>query len=296
MRIKLSTKARKNLTILLFLTPALALLTLWIIIPVVWNICLSFTDKALVGEKAKEFGFVGLTNYAKILKDPSFHHSLNITLKFTIVSAIIGQLLVGLLLAVLLYREIKGSAMFSAFGLLPLAVPEVVFAFMWISMLASGELGTLNRMLGLFGIKSIAWLREYPLTSIIIANIWRGITFAAILFMGALRTIPREVFEAAEMDGATGYKKFIHITLPMIKFIILFFLLMTTITTLNLFGSVYAMTRGGPGSATEILGIYTYFKAFKYFEVGLGAATCLILLSITLVFGIVYVKLLKVRM
>lgn len=296
MRIRLSVGTRKNLTILLFLAPALALLVMWIIIPVVWNVYLSFTDKALVGVRAKEFSFVGFTNYAKILKDPSFHHSLNITLKFTIVSAIIGQFIIGLLLAVLLYGEIKGSAIFSAFGLLPLAVPEVVFAFMWISTLAPGELGNLNRILGLFDIKPIAWLREYPLLSIIIANIWRGITFAMILFMGTLRTIPPEVFEAAEIDGATGYRKFIYITLPMIKFMILFFLLMTTITTLNLFGGIYTMTRGGPGSATEILAIYTYFKAFKYFEVGLGGAACLILLSITLIFGIVYIKLLKVKM
>lgn len=296
MRIRLSAPARKNLTILLFLAPVLALLAVWIIIPVVWNVYLSFTDKALVGVRAREFGFVGFSNYAKIAKDPSFYHSLNVTLKFTIVSAIIGQLVIGLLLAVLLYGKIKGSGIFSVFGLLPLAVPEVVFAFMWVSLLAPGELGSLNRMFSLFGFKPIAYLIEYPLISIIIANTWRGITFAMILFMGALRTVPPEVFEAAEMDGATGYRKFIYITLPMIKFMILFFLLMTTITTLNIFGGIYTMTRGGPGSATELLAIYTYLKAFKYFEIGLGAATGLILLAITLIFAIVYIKLLKVKM
>lgn len=296
MRIRLSAPVRKNLTILLFLAPVLALLAVWIIIPVVWNVYLSFTDKALVGVRAREFGFVGFSNYAKIAKDPSFYHSLNVTLKFTIVSAIIGQLVIGLLLAVLLYGKIKGSGIFSVFGLLPLAVPEVVFAFMWVSLLAPGELGSLNRMFSLFGLKPIAYLIEYPLISIIIANTWRGITFAMILFMGALRTVPVEVFEAAEMDGATGYRKFIYITLPMIKFMILFFLLMTTITTLNIFGGIYTMTRGGPGSATELLAIYTYLKAFKYFEIGLGAATGFILLAITLIFALVYIKLLKVKM
>lgn len=295
MRIRLSAGVRKNLTILLFLAPVLTLLAVWIIIPVAWNVYLSFTDKALVGVRAREFSFVGFANYVKISKDPSFYHSLNITLKFTIVSAIIGQLVIGLLLAVLLYGKIKGSGIFSVFGLLPLAVPEVVFAFMWVSMLAPGELGSLNRIFSFFGVKPIAYLIEYPLISIIIANTWRGITFAMILFIGALRTVPPEVFEAAEMDGATGYRKFIYITLPMIKFMILFFLLMTTITTLNIFGGIYTMTRGGPGSATELLAIYTYFKAFKYFEVGLGAATSLILLAITLIFATVYIKLLKVK-
>lgn len=282
--------------LLLALSPSLLLLGLFVLLPGVWAIWVSLTNQALAGPNALNPRFVGLANYQRLLGDADFFKSLRVSVEFVFYSAIVGQLALGFLSALLLAKSTAwGKGLISAAILLPLAVPETVASLAWASLLAPEQLGTLNRVAGLLGLPAINWLQQFPLASIVVINVWRGIAFAMIIFLAAIESVPREVFEAAAVDGAGPAQQLWHITLPLVKYTILLFLLLTTITTFSIFGLVYVLTRGGPAGQTELVTIYIYNRAFQYFELGLGSAAAVLLLGIVLALGLVYVRLLRVR-
>jgi multiple sugar transport system permease protein len=192
-------------------------------------------------------------------------------------------------------RSIKFGRIFSSMILLPNAAPEVVAGFMWISMLAGGDNATLSRIVAFFGISPSDWLNTFPLTMIIIVNTWRGIATAMILLMAGLSTIPKEIYEAARMDGATSTQMFRRITLPLMMPTILLYMLISAVSTIAVFGMVYALTRGGPGGATELVSIYIYNQSFTAYQLGYGAAVAVVVLLISVLIGIGYVKAMKVE-
>ena len=149
--------------------------------------------------------------------------------------------------------------------------------------------------LGALGISSVSWLERFPLIMIIVANTWRGIASAMILMTAGLSAVPPEVSEAARIDGASPRQIFRFITLPLIMPTIFLYMLVSTVTTISIFGFVYALTRGGPGNATEIIGIYIYNQSFTAFQLGYGAAVAAVTLVISTVIGLVYVRALKVE-
>jgi multiple sugar transport system permease protein len=285
---------RDRLILLSFLIPALALLVGFLLVPALWAVYLSFTDKALTGVQARHPSFIGLQNYANLFQDSSFYQSLELTLIFVILSAIVGQFVLGLLAAVLLNRKgLRGDAFFSAAIVLPLIVPETIAAYAWGSMLASRNYGFVNRLIGLLGVAPVNWLQDQPMTSIILMNIWRGIAFAMILFLAALQGISPSVLEAAAIDGAGPWSRFVHVILPLLRYAILLYMLLTTISTFGVFGLVYVLTAGGPGTATQILGIYIYNTSFRFFEIGYGSAAAVVTLLVALVLGLIYVRVLQ---
>jgi multiple sugar transport system permease protein len=285
---------RERIVLLSFLLPALLLLAIFLLVPALWAVYLSLTDRALSGEQARHFDFIGLQNYVTLFQDPSFYQSLWITLLFVFLSAIVGQFVLGLLAALLLNRKgLRGDALFSAAILLPLIVPETIAAYAWGSMLASGTYGMANKMSGLLGIPPVDWLQQQPLAAIIVMNIWRGIAFAMIIFLAALQGIQPEVLEAAAIDGAGARGRLVYITLPLLRFAILLYMLLTTISTFGIFGLVYVLTAGGPGTATQILGIYIYQTSFRFFELGYGSAAAVVTLLIALALGLFYVRALQ---
>jgi len=197
-----------------------------------------------------------------------------------------------MLAAILLSRtSIRFKGLFGAAILLPMVVPEVVAALAWGSMLAQGQLGTVNRGLSLFGFAPVDWLQSVPMLSIIVINIWRGIAFAMIMFQAAIESIPKEIEQAARVDGASPWQIVRHITLPLIRGPIQLYMLVSTITTFSIFGLVYFLTQGGPGGATNLVAIYIYNYAFQFFEIGLGSAGSVIVLLAIVVLGFVYVRL-----
>jgi multiple sugar transport system permease protein len=255
---------------------------------------LSFTDRALTGAQARHPSFIGLDNYTSLFQDSSFYQSLWLTLIFVLLSAIVGQFVLGLLAAVLLNRKgLHGDALFSAAILMPLVVPETIAAYAWGSMLASGSYGFANRLIGLIGVPPVDWLQQQPMTAIIIMNIWRGIAFAMIIFLAALQGIQPEILEAASIDGAGPFGRFLHVTLPLLRYAILLYMLLTTIYTFGIFGLVYILTAGGPGTSTQILGIYVYQTSFRFFELGYGSAAAVVTLLIALALGLFYVRVLQ---
>jgi multiple sugar transport system permease protein len=293
--IRNSHERRAERQLLIILLPSRVLLLAFVIYPALYSVYLSFTNEALTGAAALRPRFVGLRNYARLFNDAKFWNSLLVTFFFVVGSAVIGQFVLGLVSAMALRREIRFRQIFSSIILLPNAAPEVVAGFMWISMLAGGEHATLSRIVAFFGIAPADWLNTFPLAMIIIVNTWRGIATAMILLTAGLSTIPNEIYEAARMDGATPSQMFRRITLPLMMPTILLYMLISAVSTIAVFGLVYALTRGGPGGATELVSIYIYNQSFTAFQLGYGAAVAVVALIISLILGIGYVRAMKVE-
>ncbi|MDM9646516.1 sugar ABC transporter permease [Rhizobium sp. S163] len=290
-----SHERRVERQLLAILLPSLVLLLAFVIYPALYSVYLSFTNEALTGAAALRPRFVGIRNYMRLLNDAKFWNALIVTFFFVVGSAVIGQFVLGLISAIALRRQILFRQIFSSMILLPNAAPEVVAGFMWISMLAGGENATLSRIVSFFGVTPTDWLQVFPLTMIIVVNTWRGIATAMILLTAGLSTIPSEIYEAARMDGATPSQMFRRITLPLMMPTILLYMLISAVSTIAVFGLVYALTRGGPGGATEVISIYIYNQSFTAFQLGYGAAVAVVTLVISLILGIAYVRAMKVE-
>jgi multiple sugar transport system permease protein len=288
---------REALLVVTFLSPALALVGVFTILPALWAVVQSFTNRALIGPGAVAPHYVGLDNYRRLLSDDAFYSSLVRSGEFVFFSAIVGQTLLGFLIAYLLTSrpgwDLRLTPLFAALFLLPLVVPETVAALAWASLLNGTGSGLLNRMIGTVGGGPVQWLQAHALESVIVVNIWRGIPFAMVLFAAALASVPRDTLEAAQVDGATAWQQLRRVTLPIIRPQILLFLLLTTITTFGIFGLVYFLTRGGPGTETTVIGIYIYQQAFQFFEIGYGSAAGVVMLVFLLALGIWYVRLMR---
>jgi multiple sugar transport system permease protein len=264
-------------------------------LPALWAVYISFTDLALAGPKALNYGFIGLRNYEKLLTDRNFHNSISLSLQYTLYTNI-GQFLIGLTAALILNRRrLRGQNILLAVIVLPMVILGITQALIWSSMLGAGEFGTLNRMLGLVGVEPVLWTRQVPMLSIVLVNFWNNSGFAMILFLAGLESIPREVIESATIDGANGWQLLTRIKLPLIRYVLLLWLLLNTIGCFGMFDLVFALTRGGPGNATELVGIYVYNQGFQFFELGYGSAAALIMLLISLFLALIYVRLMRVE-
>jgi multiple sugar transport system permease protein len=288
---------RDALTLIGFLMPALVLLGVFTIWPAVWAVYQSFTNKSLTGFEARSPRFVGLQNYASLLTDADFHSSMLRTFVFVLLSAVVGQTIFAFLIAYLMADRPRWrlglTPLFAAVFLLPLAVPEAVAALLWASTANGTQEGLLNRGLGLVGVGPVQWLQQHAFETVTVVNIWRGIPFAMVLFAAAIESIPRTILEAGLIDGASPWQQLRRVVLPILRPQILTFLMLTTITTFGIFGLVFFLTRGGPGNATEIIGIYIYQRAFAFFQIGLGSAAGVLLLLVLLVLGAYYVWLMR---
>jgi multiple sugar transport system permease protein len=286
---------RKERQLLWLLLPALVPLLILTIYPAVYAVYLSMTNEALTGVAAAKPRFVGVANYLRLFSDGRFWNSLFVTFVFVVGSAIIGQFVLGFVSAMALRRKIVGAPVFGAAILLPNAAPEVVAGFMWISMLAGGDHATLSKILVFFGLPYVDWLNTFPLFMVVMVNTWRGIGTAMILLTAGLAAVPAEVYEAARMDGANPRQMFMRITLPLMAPTIFLYMLISTVSTISVFGLVYALTRGGPGNKTEVISVYIYNQSFTAFQIGYGAAGAVVALVVSLALGIAYVRSLKVE-
>ncbi len=164
-------------------------------------------------------------------------------------------------------------------------------------MLGSGEFGTLNRMVGWLGFEPINWTRTLPMLSIVLVNFWNNSGFAMILFLAGLESIPAAIIESAKIDGANWWQMLAYIKLPLIRYVVMLWLLLNTIGCIGMFDLVFALTRGGPGNATELLGIFVYNQGFRYFELGLRqCAAAMVMLAISLVLALIYMRLMRVEL
>lgn len=254
-------------------------LILWPFINAVW---ISFTVRNIRRQEV----FVGLQNYQRLLTDVDFIGAVNNTIVFTVASVVL-KLIVGMTIALLLHSRIPFRTIFTGLMLLPWIVPEVVTAMAWRSIYDPifGGLNPILQGLGLID-RRVGWLSESQLAlpSVIAVNIWKGIPFFTLLILAGLKAIDRELYEAADVDGADGYEKFRHITLPGLKYVLAVTLLLSTISTFNSFGIVYLMTGGGPGGATRLYSILAYEKAIIGLRFGPGAAVAFSMAPVLAIF------------
>ncbi|WP_270169334.1 carbohydrate ABC transporter permease [Paenibacillus sp. SYP-B4298] len=283
-----------NWRAILFLMPSWVLLLIFFFVPTILTFYFAFTNMSLTGINAAQSQFIGFTNFVNMFDDPNFRNSVVKTVIFLIFSAVIGQQVMGFLIAILMngrnsgFRSVIGSIVIAGW-----VTPEIVCAFVWFAFL--NDSGTLNTVIEALGLKPVAWLYTFPMVSVIVANIWRGTAFSMMVFQSALGDVPREVEESAMMDGASGFQKLVRITIPMILPSVLTNMILITLQTLGTFTLIYALTGGGPGNSTEILPIYMYRQAFVNYQLGYGTAISLSLLVIGIVASLIYMRVLKVK-
>ncbi|MGB9820027.1 MAG: carbohydrate ABC transporter permease [Pseudothermotoga sp.] len=276
--------------VVLLLIPALTLIAIFLIFPAIWVLKLGMTNETLTGIKAREPDFVGFQNLATIFSDRFFYNALKISLLFVFGSAVVGQAGLGMSLALITYRKSRRlKTLVQSIVILAWIIPEVVVAYLWIAFLDK-DFGTLNVLLSWFGIRKINWFYEHPIFTIIIFNTWRGTAYSMLLFSAALETIPPSYLETADIIGTSPYRKFKDIILPNIKSYIFTDLILITLWTFNVF-TPYLLTGGGPSFRTELLPIYIYRNAFKYFKIGYGSAISTVVLMINLLLAIFYITL-----
>ncbi|HET9775277.1 MAG TPA: sugar ABC transporter permease [Gemmatimonadaceae bacterium] len=284
---------RRNRSLIGGLLPAASLLSLFFVAPAIWAIYTSFTNRALVGLDARHPRHVGWANYERLLHSPAFKTVLINSLVFVVGSAVIGQFLLGLALALLLdhgeHRGYRATPFVYGSVLLAWVNPTVIAGFLWVAMF-DFYYGSLNKTLEFFGLSGVSWLGKAPMLSLIIVNTWRGAAFVMIIFQGALRTIPSQIYEAARMDGASAWQRFWDHTLPNLRQVAAVVLLSVTISTFGAFLLILTLTNGGPGTKTEVIALYAYHAAFQSRQIGYGSAIAAIMLGLNLIFAAVYLR------
>ena len=274
-----------------FVSPAFLLIAAFLVFPAAWTIWLGMTDFRLTGAAAADPQFVGLDNYRAALTDPSFRNSLWLTVVFVFGSAIVGQSILGFLIAWTMRSVPKAvKAVVETLVLLAWILPSSIVAFLWVAFL-NRDGGTLSAILNT---PETAWLLEYPMGSIIIYNTWRGTAFSMLLFSAALGAVPPSQLETARLAGASTWQQFRDVVFPHIRGHILTNTLLISLWTFNDFGP-YLLTAGGPDHATETLPVFIYLRALYGGELGYGSAISFIMLLINLAIALFYIRLLRER-
>jgi multiple sugar transport system permease protein len=272
----------------LAILPAAALLFLLVVLPAASVIGLSVRD-VQIGESSGPF--VGLENFARLFAEPRFYDVLFNTAVW-VVGSVLLEMLLGLSAALLLHRTFPGRALARAVVFAPYIIPTVVAVLVWRFMFHD-ILGVLNVALMAIGLVSrpVQWLNspEMAMFSVILVAVWKFTPFVVLALLGILQAIPREQYEAAEMDGAGAFQQFWRITLPSILPVFLLTALLRTIWTFHKFDIIYLMTGGGPLGATTTLPVYVYRLGFVDFEIGGGAAVALVTAAILAVLSAIYV-------
>lgn len=284
---------RRNRLYLVGLSPAAFLLSLFFVGPAVWAVGSSFTNRALVGIDAANPRFVGFDNYLRLFSDPDFARVIVNSIVFVVGSAIIGQFVLGLALSLLLdhaeRRGYRAATLVYAAVLLAWVDPTLIAGFLWVAMF-DFYFGSLNVGLAHFGLGPVNWFGQFPMLAVIIANVWRGTAFTMLIFLGALRTVPGDIYEAARVDGAGSWRRFWDHTLPMLRPIAALTLLSVTMATFGTFIVIQTLTNGGPSFQTEVIALYAYHEAFQGHQVGYGSTIAVVMLALNLAFAVVYLR------
>lgn len=289
--------SRQKLNTYLFcylaLLPILAVYVFIRVIPILQSFWLSLTNAKITSAAAQ---FIGLDNFERLTRDDLFLSSLRNTSLFA-VGTVVGSTLIGLALAVLLASGLRGSPWFEAIYFIPVITPWVPVAIAW-KWIYDPSNGLLNYITSLFGMEPRGWLL-YPdtaLAAIIVMGIWKTIGYNMVIFLVGIRAIPADYYEAASIDGASFWQRFRHITMPLLRPITLFVLVISTINAFNVFTPVYVMTtgsQGAPGSSVRVLVMDMYENAFSFFRLGYASAEAVVLFLIILVLTVVQFRIVR---
>jgi arabinogalactan oligomer/maltooligosaccharide transport system permease protein len=273
----------------IYVAPAMIIMALVVLYPFIYNVVISFSNMNL--SHFRDWSVKGLGNYVSVLKDGSFWYFLFKTVLWTGVN-LIFHVGLGVFLALILNKDIKGKSIYRTLLILPWAVPQYITALTWRGMFNS-EYGAVNLILDKFLGFQYPWLATEwgAFGACLITNIWLGFPFMMIVALGGLQSIPDELYEAADIDGATAMQKFKNITMPLLKPVMVPAITLGVIWTFNNFNVVWLVSNGGePSDTTHILVSWVYKAAFTYFRMGYAAAFSMIIFAILFVFGWRFIK------
>ena len=269
----------------MFILPAVLGTFIFIIIPVVCSFSLSFTDWDLLND----IKFVGLDNYKNILTDGLFWKMLGNTFVYAISVSVFG-VIIPLILASMLNNKIRGSEFYKTAYFIPFITPMIVIALVW-QWIFDPNIGGINTLLNLH----VNWLydKAFAMPVLIVVSVWKLIGYNMIIFLSGFASINQELLEASKIDGANSFNTFRHITIPLLSSTIFFVIVITSISSFQVFDLIYMMTEGGPENSTMVL-VYSIYKyAFEYFDVGRASAIAYVLFAIIFILVLCQWKLRK---
>jgi multiple sugar transport system permease protein len=268
---------------LIYPAPAVIALFLIVVIPIGYNIYLSFTKWTIgLGQPR----FIGLDNFIELLSDERVLNGVKVMIYFSGLSLSL-ELVLGLLIALYFNREFKGSEIVQAIYIFPFAATPVAVALIWRIML-NPEIGVMNYLLKSIGLPGSLWVSS-PVTvipALVLVDVWKWTPMITLIVLAGLKSLPRDPYEAAVIDGANAFQIFWYITLPLIRPVLIAALMLRSLDNLKEFDMIYTITQGGPGISSETLYLYSYNVGFSFFKAGYGSALMVVVFLIVLVFNV----------
>ncbi len=286
---RLRRPRRGSLGEFVYLAPAIVLLVAITVFPLIYLLYNSLTAwdlrRAYLGRS-----FIGFTNYTSMLSDALFRDSVRVTILATI-GLVTVELALGLLLALLFHRNFPGKRVARSLFLLPLITTPIIVGLMW-RMLFNAEFGMVDYFIRLVGLPTPNWLADpgLALPSIILAETWQITPFVTLMFVAGLQAIPAEPYEAAKVDGASAWQRFLYITIPLLRPVLFLALIFRATDAVRMFDLIYVMTGGGPANATQTLNMYVFKVGFTFLNMGYGSALATILMLVCVGISFVLVK------
>lgn len=277
----------------LFVLPVVLYVTVVHFIPIAASLYLSFTRYTILSHPT----WVGVTNYARLLFDDAlFWRAMRNTAQYAL-EVLPLNIAVSLGLAILVNRVARGAVLFRTLFYMPVVTSIIAVSMIWL-WLYEPRSGLLNLLLDKVGLGPVNWLGNPALAlhSLVVMRVWRGVGWNMVIYLAGLRGIPQEFYEAADIDGASGIKKFLHITWPLLKPVTYYIIVMGLISTFQTFGEVYAMTAGGPLDSTTTVAYLIYQRAFQYYEMGEASAMAFSLFLVIFGLSLINVRYFQARM
>ena len=272
-------RRRELITAAVMLAPSLVFLAAFTYWPIIRSIVYGFFDVQL---GSSEIFFVGVENYQRLWGDPLFWRSLSNTVAYMVVT-VPTSIALALLLAVALDRQLRGTALYRAIFFYPVMVPSVAAGMVWVFLYAPGY-GPINGVMDMLGLPKLEWLYDprWALPAIILMSIWKYAGYFMLILLAALQLVPRDLYEAARLDGVSGLRQLLHITIPLISPTLYFVVIIGVLHSYQIFDYVFVMTQGGPADATNVLTFYIYQNAFQFQDIGTASAIANILLLVVI--------------
>lgn len=272
-------RRREVITAVVMLAPSLLFLAAFTYWPIIRSLIYGFYDVQL-GSSA--IFFVGWENYQRLWHDALFWQSLRNTVVYMVVT-VPTSIGLALLLAVALDRKLRGTGLYRSVFFYPVMVPSVAAGMVWVFLYAPGY-GPINGLMEMLGLPKLEWLydRQWALPAIIFMSIWKYAGYFMLILLAALQLVPRDLYEAARLDGVSGWRQLIHITVPLISPTLYFVVIIGVLHSYQIFDYVFVMTQGGPADATNVLTFYIYQNAFQFQDIGTASAIANILLLVVI--------------
>ncbi len=289
----LSREPREGVLAVWLLLPAMAAIGAVAVFPLVQSLWMSLhrVELALPGARP----FVGVENYLQALQNPDFWKSVGVTVYFTVTSVAL-ELVLGLVGAVLLNEEFRGRQLLRSLVLVPWAMLTLSTALMWF-WIYNPTYGILNALLVRMGVihAPVVWLGDplWAMPAVIVADVWKTTPFMTLLLLAGLQPIPWALYEAAAVDGASRWQVFRYVVLPLLRPALLVAVVLRSLQAFKVFDMIFVLTSGGPADATQVLALYTYQQAFRYFHVGYGSALAWLITLATLAMVVLYLRALQ---